>query len=184
MKRKEPYIFLIAGKARHGKDTVAAIIREYYLRNELKVDVLQFSYYLKDYVKRLSSWDGSDDTKADYRGFMQELGTDVIRKEIDSKFFINRMIEDIKVYAYYCDVLTISDVRFPDEIDDIKKSFPNVISIYVNRPNFDSPLKSKEQKHITETALDNYNDFDYKIINDGTIDELKDKVLDIIKKIN
>ena len=115
---------------------------------------------------------------------MQELGTDIIRKEIDSKFFINRMIEDIKVYSYYCDVLTISDVRFPDEIDDIKNSFPNVISIYVNRPNFDSPLNSREQKHITETALDNYNDFDYKISNDGTIDELKDKVLDIIKKYN
>lgn len=181
---KEPYIFLIAGKARHGKDTIAAIIREYYLRNEFRVDVLQFSYYLKDYVKRLSTWDGSDDTKAEYRGFMQELGTDIIRKEIDSKFFINRMIEDIKVYSYYCDVLTISDVRFPDEIDDIKKSFPNVISICVNRPNFDSPLKASEQKHITETALDNYNNFDYKITNDGTIDELKDKVVDIIKKYN
>lgn len=184
MKRKESYVFLIAGKARHGKDTIAAIIREQYLRKEKRVDVLQFSYYIKDYVKRLSTWDGSEETKANYRGFMQELGTDIIRKEIDNKFFINRMIEDIKVYSYYCDVLTISDVRFPEEIEDIKKEFPNVISIYVNRPNFESPLKKQEQKHVTETALDNYNNYDYKIINDGTIDELKDKVLEIIKNYN
>ena len=37
--------------------------------------------------------------------FAQELGTDVIRKYIDEDFFINRIIDDIKVYSYYFDAL-------------------------------------------------------------------------------
>ena len=47
---KKPYIFLIAGRARHGKDTVSMFIREYYLRKEKMPEALQFSYYIKDYV--------------------------------------------------------------------------------------------------------------------------------------
>ena len=54
---------------------------------------------------------------------MHTIGTEIIRKQINPKFFIHRMIEDIQVFSYYCDVLTISDVRFPAEIEDIKRNF-------------------------------------------------------------
>ena len=180
---KKPYIFLIAGRARHGKDTISMFIREYYLRKEKMPEVLQFSYYIKDYVKRLTSWDGTEETKEKYREDMQTIGTEIIRKQINPKFFIHRMIEDIQVFSYYCDVLTISDVRFPAEIEDIKKEFPNVISIFVNRPHFESPLSTKKQKHETETALDNYHQYDYYLDNDGTIEELKEKVITLLKEV-
>lgn len=183
MKPKEPLIFLIAGQARHGKDTISMFIREYYLRQEKLPESLQFSYYIKDFVKRLTDWDGTEETKDQYRSEMQRLGTEIVRKQIDPKFFIKRTIEDIRVYSYYCDVLTISDVRFPSEIEDIKKEFPCVISILVQRPNFESPLSDKEKQHETETALNHYNQYDYVLINDGTISELKEKVTTMLKEV-
>ena len=44
-------------------------------------------------------------------------------------------------------------------------------------------LSGNEKVHRTETALDNYNDYDYVIENDGSIEELSIKVEDIIKDI-
>lgn len=40
-------------------------------------------------------------------------------------------------------------------------------------------LTEKEKQHITETALDNYNDYDYVINNDGSIEELESKLSEI-----
>lgn len=183
MKKREPKIFLIAGRARQGKDTVAAMIREYYLKQGFMPERIQFSYYIKDYTKRLTAWDGSEETKAEIRGFMQELGTEIVRKQIDEDFFIRRVCEDIKVYSFFCDVLTISDVRFPREIEEVQKNFPNVVSILIERPNFVSPLDEKEMKHETETALNNYNKYDFIIKNDGTIEELKRKVIQLLEEV-
>ena len=54
MEKKNTKIFIIYGKARHGKDTVAGIIEEYY-KNE-KVINLQISSSLKEYAKKISGW--------------------------------------------------------------------------------------------------------------------------------
>lgn len=183
MKKREPKIFLIAGRARHGKDTMAAMIREYYLKQGLMPERLQFSYYIKDYAKRLTSWDGSEETKDEIREFLQELGTEIIRKQIDPDFFIHRVCDDIRVYSFFCDVLTISDVRFPREIEEVKKVFPKTISILIERPHFDSPLNQNEKKHETETALNDYHNYDYIIQNDGTIEELKEKVIQLLEEV-
>lgn len=183
MRKREPLIFLIAGRARHGKDTIAAMIREYYLKQGLMPERIQFSYYIKDYTKRLTAWDGTEETKNEIRGFMQELGTEIVRKQIDEDFFIRRLCEDIQVYSFFCDVLTISDVRFPREIETVKATFPRVITIFVERSNFDSPLNENEKKHETETALNNYHNYDYMIKNDGTIEELKEKVIQLLEEV-
>ena len=94
MEKKNTKIFIIYGKARHGNDTVAGIIEEYY-KNE-KVINLQISSSLKEYAKKISGWDGMDnETKP--RGLLQELGTEIIRNQIDPLFFVKRKIEDVKV---------------------------------------------------------------------------------------
>ena len=64
-----------------------------------------------------------------------------------------------------------------------KKNFDNVINIRVIRDGYDSVLSEKEQKHLTEVALDEYNSYDYVIHNDGTLSDLKDKVLDVVRKV-
>ena len=168
-------IILIAGKARSGKNTVSSIIKE--LINDKKVLNLEYSSYMKKYAKNIIGWDGTEETKP--RDFLQQLG-DKIKKN-DSLFLIRKMIMDLQIYGMYFDVITISDVRFPDEIDEIKKIFDDVISIKVVRPNFDNGLTKEEKEHISEIALDNYNKFDYIIINDSDIENLKNKIGEVIK---
>ena len=174
-------IYVISGKARHGKDTVAMDVKEIYEGKGLKVINLSYGSYIKEYAKKISNWDGTEETKP--RELLQELGTDVIRKKIDNDFFVRRICEDIKVYSYYFDIITISDARFPNELEWPKKNFDNVINIRVIRDGYDSVLSEKEQKHLTEVAIDEYNNYDYVIHNDGTLDDLKIKVSDVVRKV-
>ena len=175
-----PKIYLIAGKGRHGKDTVAHFISEYYEEKGYKVINLSNSYYLKDYVKRLTSWDGREETKP--RELLQQLGTNLIREQIDEYFFIRRVIEDIKVFSYFYDIITISDVRMPYEIDLPRETFSKVKAIHVNRPNFENGLTVEQQQHRTEVALDSYHQYDYYIENDGTMMDLKEKIEVLLKE--
>ena len=174
-------IFVISGKARHGKDTVALDIKEIYEKKGLRVINLAYGSYIKEYAKKISDWDGKEESKP--RELLQELGTDVIRKKIDNDFFVRRICEDIKVYSYYFDIITISDARFPNELEWPKKIFENVINIRIIRDGYDSVLTKTEQKHLTEVALDEYNNYDYVIHNDGTLEDLKGKVLDVVRKV-
>ena len=179
--KKEPTIFIVAGKSNAGKDTTCEFINSYVKRKGLKSINLQFSSYVKMYAKNITNWSGSEDDKP--RTLLQILGTEIIRNQIDRKFFIKRIIEDIKVYSYYFDVITISDARFPDEINDVVNCFDSVYKIGLARPNFISKLDKEQKVHATELALDGYNDFDYYIINDGSIDELNNKIISIIDEV-
>lgn len=174
-------IFIIGGKARQGKDTVCSMIRKYYSDNGIRSINLQFSSYIKEYAKKIAAWDGDDTDKP--RDLLQELGSEIIRKKIDPLFFVKRIIGDIKVYSHYFDIITISDARFKVEIDSIKENFDDVVAIKVVRPNFDNGLTSDEKNHSTEVDLDDYNSFDYEIINDGSIEDLNKKIEDLMKVI-
>ena len=172
-------IYIIAGKARHGKDTTALAIKKAY--GNKKVINLAYGNYIKEFAKKISGWDGSEETKP--RELLQTLGTDIIRDNIDKDFFVKRLCDDIKVYSHYFDIITISDARFPNELDIPKKLFENVISIKVVRDNFESPLTIKQQHHETEVALDDYGKFDFILKNDGTIKDLEIKVDELVKKV-
>lgn len=181
IRKRKPKIFIVSGKANSGKDTTCELINNYVKLKGLNSVNLQFSSYIKMYAKTISGWDGKEDTKP--RSLLQELGTEIIRKNIDEKFFIKRIIGDIKVYSYYCDVITISDARLPLEIDSINSEFENVYKLNIQRPNFENNLNCNERRHITEVALDNYNDYDYVVVNDGTIEDLNNKVIKIIDEV-
>ena len=178
MKNRNPKIYVVCGKARAGKDTSVDIIENYCNDKDLKVLNLQFSSYLKEYAKKITGWDGSDDTKP--RELLQTLGTSIIREQIDEKFFVSRMIGDIKVYSYFYDVITISDARLKIEVNSLKEEFENICAIQITRPNYDNGLTEEQKQHRTEVDLDDYDKFDYKIINDGSIKDLENKILEVI----
>ncbi len=174
-----PYIFLIAGKARQGKDTVGDMIADY--NHNQKVIKLQYSHYIKEYAKQISDWDGSEETKP--RELLQQLGTSLIREQINPLFFVNRMCEDILVYSYFYDIIIISDVRLEEEITTIQNQFEHVFVLHVSRPNMESELTVSEQKHLTEIGLDHFEHYDYEIVNDGTLEDLKEKIESIMKEV-
>ena len=180
---KEPIIFLICGKARHGKTTTGNFIRKYAKEQGLDVANTYIALYLKTYAEHFFGWSGKDEDKP--RELLQKLGTDIIRKKLGMEyFFINRTIEDINILKYFFHVIIIDDIRFPIEIEKIKESFKNVISIKILRENFESELSNEQMQHATETALDNYDNYDYIIKNNGSLEELDENVIDILKEVD
>jgi len=171
---KNPKIYLIGGKARHGKDTFSNYLKEIYEENNKKVIITQLSKYIKYYAREMTGWDLSEETKP--REFLQVLGTNVIREKLNKDdLFIKRMKDDIDIFSYFYDAIIVSDVRFKKEIDDLRNYFPNLIAVHINRPNFDNGLTDEQKKHKTEIDLDDYDKFDIEVVN-TTLDKLKETV--------
>lgn len=174
-KKRDILIFVISGKAGTGKDEVAKLLNKHY-ENSI---IISYASYLKIYAKNILGWDGNPKTKP--RDFLQAIGCELIKETIDKDMLIRRVIEDIKVYSYFYDVIIIDDARFPDEIDNIKSNFKNVYSIHMKGDAH--VLTEKQSKHISEVSLDHYYNYDYEIENDYNIDDLKDIVDRIVKNI-
>lgn len=179
--KREPIIFLIAGRARSGKSSVGEVIKRYYEKLNKKVIISQYTKYLKMYIENITGKIIDDNNKP--RDLLQDLSRELIKKELGKDdFFINRQLDDLEIYSYFADVIIITDVRFKKEIDAVKEKFSKAISIGVVRENYESDLSYKQQNDITETSLDNYSEYDYKIINNKNID-LEYDVLNILDKI-
>lgn len=179
LKERKSKILILSGKARSGKDEVAKIISNYYRIK--KVKKLSYAYYLKQYVKKISNWQGNEEDKP--RDLLQFIGIDLIKNKINNKLLINRVIEDIKVYSYFYDIIIITDARLVDEIEDIKKNYPKAISIRINCK-LNNNLTIDQKNHITEKGLDDYNNFDYIIDNDMNYDNLKNSVNEVLEELN
>lgn len=161
-------IILISGKAEHGKTTLAELLKKSILEEypDRKVTSMSYATTIKDYVKKYFGWDGSLENKP--REILQKLGTDVIRKKLNKPLFhAQRLAEDIEVLWDEFDYVLIDDCRFPNEYYYLKAKFPNeVIFINVYRPYHTSKLTEEQLKHESETALDNFDEYDYKFRNE------------------
>ena len=172
-------LFIISGKSGSGKNLVSKIIEDYY--KEKKCITISFAYYLKDYIKRITKSDINEENKP--RDFLQQLGIELIKNKIDNKLLINRIIQDIEVFSYFYDIIIINDARLIQEIESIKEKFNNSISIRIKSNKINDKLTSNQQNHITETGLDNYNNFDYIIDNSFSYDELENKIKNILRSV-
>lgn len=172
-------IFVIAGKAGSGKGEVAKLIKEYYIYKMETSVITGYSKYLKKFALEMTEWDGQEGNKP--RKFLQEFGSKI--RGYDKNYFTRRMVEDINVYELG-DVknVIIEDARMPEEIERLKENYDEVYSIYVVNQFAPSKLSLEEQAHITEIALEDYDDFDYTIANDS-LDELKTKVFKYLEGI-
>ncbi len=173
-------IYMIAGIARSGKDTVSNYIKKIYEKEGIKAVVLQISEPLKYYAKKILGWNGTDNTKP--REFLQNTG-DIVRKQ-NPCFLIERLISDIKVLFNYVDVIIVSDVRLPFEFEEVNKIFEGTVNILVTRSNFCNDLTNEEKKHITENALNDFHNYHYIIENDSSLKDLEKKVESIVREEN
>lgn len=176
--KKNPKIYILSGKAGNGKSLSASIMKETFIKKSKKAISLSYASYLKEYAKNILKWDGSEEKKP--RKFLQELGVDLIKNKIDNHFLIRRLIEDINIYSYFYDIIIISDARFIEEIEDIKEIYSDVTVIHI-KGNDNHVLTEEESQHISEVALDEYNKYDYEIINNSRLEDLKNKLIEIIE---
>jgi dephospho-CoA kinase len=179
--RDDTKIYLIAGKARNGKSTLAKLIKEEYEHQMKHTAIIQYPQPLKEYAVRFFGWDGKEETKP--RELLDNLG-DIIRNKLHKTyFFINRLSEDIEILSYLFDVIIVDDARLRIEVEEQRKRFgSNTVFIKMERDDFDNGLTEKEKSHITETDLDNYNNFDYIIKNNGTIEELEKQAKNLVER--
>lgn len=177
---RKPKIYVLSGKASSGKSMAASLIRDISHKNNKRAISLAYASYLKEYAKNILEWDGDESSKP--REFLQQVGVELIKNQIDDHMLINRIIEDVKVYSYFYDVIIISDARFVDEITCIKNTFNDVTVIRINSI-IENNLTLSEKNHSTETSLDDYDNYDYKLQNNDSIYELRKKIEKIIKEV-
>ena len=173
---------LISGKAGHGKDTVASIMKEELERRNEKVLIIKFGDPVKWFAREYYNWNGEKDEVG--RSLLQYIGTEMMR-HYDS-FYWGRFISEFIAANKDFSIALIPDWRFISEKIAIAQENKNYYTLRVERPNFKNPQMTEEQlKHISETELDKYL-FDYTIYNDGNLIDLHEKVksaLDYFEKI-
>ena len=151
-------IILFSGKAEHGKTTAANMLKKMLEDKGNKVVVTRYAYYLKDLAARYCGWNGEKDNYG--RQLLQQLGTDIIRVKLNKpNFHVGRICEDIEICQDYVDYVIIDDTRFTNEV-------------------FRSALSDEQLHHISETALDDFEGFDYKI-SASNLDELEDAIAEL-----
>ena len=175
-------IFVIGGKAKCGKNTFGAMLREELKDYGYKPCVMQITDPLYNYARNYFEWDGNKEEKP--REFFQHMGIEIIRDKMGKKYFLlNRLFEDIEVLSNFFDTFIITDARMDYEFKEIKKQCDDVITIKLIRENYDDELTETERKHETEKAIDELDfDFDYVIKNKG-LKELKKDALEIVRDV-
>jgi hypothetical protein len=117
-----------------------------------------------------------------YRQFLQELGTEAMRDGLHTNVWVNALFADynagytispLDVDNQAPDNWIITDMRFPNEMEAVVEK--GGITIRVVRPG------TSTGTHPSEIALDGHT-MHYEIINDGTIEDLVEKVKEILTK--
>jgi hypothetical protein len=184
-------VLAFGGPAEHGKSTSAKIAEDYFISVGWRIKVISFADRLKEVCKiifRLTDRDLNNtickSTMRAHLGttpreIMQKFGTEVCRDGIsrhlpviaDKTIWTWNMEKDIEEITQenVADVIIIPDLRFPDELSMLRQF--NLIFINVTRPG----LKSPAMNHSSEEGLLACKP-DFNLLNDGTLDELKEKL--------
>lgn len=173
----------LAGYSTSGKDSAAdALIAEGYERiafadvlRDIAVAIDPYVYEVAEVdedifiFRRLSAviqsygWDYSKNEFPDVRRLLQRLGTEAGRGILGENIWVDTAFGRVKT-----DRVVFTDVRFPNEAEGIKSRGGVVVRI-------DRPGVGPRHQHPSETSLVNY-PFDHHIENDGTLEDLHQKV--------
>lgn len=186
----------VSGRKRAGKNVVGAMINNQLAAIGKDYQQKAFADKLKDIAAIMtgvprSGWETEED-KAEFldpvwnfvdesgakqrmtrRMFLQKLGSDACNAKLHPMTWINCLFSEAMEDSNWI----ITDVRFPQEVDAVKNR--GGIVIRVQRPEKDD----HGDKHISEIALDNYDGYDYVIVNDGSLLDLEDKVTEMVSDI-
>ncbi|MEU0739227.1 hypothetical protein [Streptomyces sp. NPDC006134] len=172
--KTNPPLIGLAGAARAGKDTAAeALTYEFdWQRRAFADKVREFLYALNPLVSdpvrtewqrplRLIvdeyGWERAKAGSPLLRSYFQRCGTDAGRQVLGQDVWVEALFRDYETWG----PTVITDVRFPNEADEIRRRGGVVVEIV--RPG-EPPIR--ESGHISENALVGY-DFNATLVNDG-----------------
>ncbi len=110
-------------------------------------------------------------------GRMQQLVGTILREQIDYDIWVAPVIAQAQDAPRGCMVL-ISDCRFPNELQAVHRA--DGIVIRLERCAAQQNANGRDPHHISETALDDCNEFDLVIHNNGTVQEMIAKAVEFI----
>ena len=171
-------IIVISGRAQHGKDTIASMMKEQLGDGYTKVLITHYADLLKYICKTYLDWDGKKDE--DGRRLLQYIGTDCVRRR-SPDFWVDFIISMLTFFDERWEYVFIPDVRFPNEVVKLRDCGFDVTHIHVERLNFHNGLTDEQNSHESETQMMTIKP-DFYICNDGTLDDLRKKITDWIKE--
>ena len=183
-------IISITGKIGSGKDTIADIIMQYTPYHDWEIK--KFAGKLKDIAEILSgvpkiNFEDQEFKKQDmgpnwgmtYRDLLQRLGTEAMRNGLHENVWVNALFADYHFNIEEDDQMPnwlITDCRFPNELEAVKAHKGITIKVIRDSGN------TVGTTHASETALDDYTEWDYVVDNNGSIEDLKTQVFSILEK--
>ena len=166
---KSTKIILFSGFARHGKDQSATFLKEELEKSGKTVLIYHFADALKSLCESSYNWIKGDKGPIG-RTILQNVGTAYRKNNPECWVNIARQI------ALGCseEYMLIPDCRYKNEaLGFLDFDYKN---IRIERPNFDNGLTEEQKKHISETEMSTFSEYDYIITNDGSLDDLREKI--------
>lgn len=180
-------------------DIIADMEHDWYCAKKSKLQIKKFAGKLKEVASLITGvsvemWEDQAFKQCrmpygwgmTYREFLQKLGTEAMREGLHNDVWVNALFSDYRGVVKEWDELgndtiieypswCITDMRFPNEMKAVKEK--RGVTVRVSRTGIHTP--KIEDLHPSETALDDF-EFDYHIDNSGTIEDLIEKVRDIL----
>ena len=173
-------LYVIGGKAKCGKNTFGEYLREELKDYGYKPCVMHITEPLYCYAKNYFEWDGNENNKP--REFFQKMGIEIINEKLGKKdFLLNRLYEDIEILENFFDTFIITDARFKKELTELKEKYKDVVTIKLERTNYDDELSEEERSHVTEIEVDRINNVKY-LVQNNSFKDLKEYAEMIISK--
>ena len=177
----------LTGKKGCGKDTTAQIIKKNFEQQGYRVALRAFADPLKKICQELflltddQLYDQTKKEEKDTRWSMtprkmfQWFGTDCVRKRLGGDFWIRHLAYWHEQNWHTFDVCIITDIRFQNELDFVKEMGGTVIKI--NRSTHFA------DNHESEIGIDYITGTNYTVENNGSLDELEEKIAIILHDI-
>ena len=173
-------IYVITGHAKSGKTTFGNILRDKLKEYGYKPCVMQITSPLYHYAEDYFEWDSRQDEKP--REFLQKFGIEILKEKLHKDtFLINRLEEDIDILSNFFDCFIITDARFKKELNELKEKYKDVVTIKLERTNYDDELSDEERSHVTEIEVDRINNVKY-LVQNNSFKDLKEYAEMIISK--
>ena len=171
-------IMIFSGKARHGKDAAAEFALQVLGRNGKRAVQIAYSDYISFIATKYFGWNGERDEAG--RTLLQDIGKSF--REKDAEFWVRSIADFLRVTDEKFDYALLTGARYPNDLSYFVERF-DVVTVRVDRPDFDNGLTDEQKAHISETALDDY-PFTHRISNAGTLEDLHVSVIKLLEGLD
>lgn len=186
-----PKIVAFLGPKRVGKDTSADfLVHKYGYQKYALADPMKKAVQLLFNFSDEQLWGDEKEILDPFwqvtpREIMQFIGIDVLFNELGDRFPHLSKVNGKSFYIYSLetciqkspdDLFVISDLRMQEDVTALKKM--GAVIIRIERPGLNSI-----DSHISEEGVNAVTGYDYTLINDGTLEELEEKINQVFKNI-